>query len=330
MFSRRGGSYEAAADSGSLEELTRKLSGDLRKHIRKLDHHPPLSRGWLALIDSLLHISNIALMEHRLPREDDTATLWEGEELTVRFLLEEGKLNLCLRLMHEYKRKRRELDADAQVATRSAMEVDMEVSALNARMLVFEQSLTVLLKCAFEHAEPLQTVDMPELLEHCAEVLECASARPADTLELLRTQESAVPLYVLSVLKRLEVLDERRVCELFKACALVPRVLHFAAVHGEKLGAEGTEAIGQVLLLVLESEDYKTHKAHYLPPALQAPPALPTTGIVGAPTDAKANLVLLKALVLRSAEPDVKRKFAPLVREAEAIERLARLKADSL
>ena len=30
--------------------------------------------------------------------------LWEGDELTVR-LLEEGKLNLCLRLMHEFCRR---------------------------------------------------------------------------------------------------------------------------------------------------------------------------------------------------------------------------------
>ncbi len=44
------------------------------------------------MIDSLVHISNIALMEHRLPRTggEADATLWEGDELTVRFLLEEG------------------------------------------------------------------------------------------------------------------------------------------------------------------------------------------------------------------------------------------------
>ena len=45
----------------------------------------------------------MALLEHRLPREGES-TLWEGEELTVRYMLEEGKLNLCMRLMEEYKR----------------------------------------------------------------------------------------------------------------------------------------------------------------------------------------------------------------------------------
>ena len=55
------------------------------------------------MIESLQHIANVASMEHRLPRDvNDSATLWEGDEQTVRFLLEEGKLNLCVRLMREY------------------------------------------------------------------------------------------------------------------------------------------------------------------------------------------------------------------------------------
>ena len=103
--------YEASTDVDTLDNLTSKLAADLRKHVRKLDHYPPYTKDWLGLSESLLHISNIALMEHRVPREggNDDSTLWEGDELTVRFLLEEGKLNLCLRLMHEYKLKQAEL-----------------------------------------------------------------------------------------------------------------------------------------------------------------------------------------------------------------------------
>lgn len=102
MFSRKN-NYEQATDTTSLDDLSRKLAVDLRKHVKRLDSFPPYTKEWLGLVDSLLHISNIAMMEHKLPRDNDDATLWEGDELTVRFLLEEGKLNLCLRLMHEYK-----------------------------------------------------------------------------------------------------------------------------------------------------------------------------------------------------------------------------------
>ena len=67
------------------------------------DPTPNPNQEWLGLTDSLQHIANVALMEHRLPRDSEDSTLWEGEELTVRYMLEEGKLNLCLRLMEEYK-----------------------------------------------------------------------------------------------------------------------------------------------------------------------------------------------------------------------------------
>ena len=131
MFSRKN-AYETTDKSKgqNLDEMSRKLAVDLRKHVRRLEMLPHHTKEWLGLTDSLQHIANVALMEHRLPREGDS-TLWEGEELTVRYMLEEGarvgpspspspqpspspspspsltqsgKLNLCLRLMEEYKR----------------------------------------------------------------------------------------------------------------------------------------------------------------------------------------------------------------------------------
>ena len=57
------------------------------------------------MLDSIEHIANIAKMEHRLPQGDSSSTLWDGDEHSVRFVLEEGKLNLSLRLMSEYQSK---------------------------------------------------------------------------------------------------------------------------------------------------------------------------------------------------------------------------------
>ena len=100
------------------------------------------------MVDSLTHIANIAAMEHRLP-EAANSTLWEGDQLTVRFLLEEGKLNLCMRLMHEYKRAQRATGAAelAQLATAAGVET---AEKLAERSLAFEQSLGTLLRCSFE------------------------------------------------------------------------------------------------------------------------------------------------------------------------------------
>jgi len=119
------------------------------------------------------------MMEHKLPRDNDDATLWEGDELTVRFLLEEGKLNLCMRLMKEYKIKQAQAQAGDYAAfiIKAAKSVEMtDVEAFKQRLLVFEQSLGVLLKCALEHVEAVQTTDLPELVDHVHAVLTNASA----------------------------------------------------------------------------------------------------------------------------------------------------------
>ena len=40
-------------------------------------------------------------MEEKLPKDSEGSTLWECEELALRYLLEDGKMNLCLRLMDQ-------------------------------------------------------------------------------------------------------------------------------------------------------------------------------------------------------------------------------------
>lgn len=48
-------------------------------------------------------IASISEMEAKLSVSKDDATLWETEEQALRFLLEDGKLNLCLRSLVEFK-----------------------------------------------------------------------------------------------------------------------------------------------------------------------------------------------------------------------------------
>ena len=184
MFSRKN-AYETTDKSKgqNLDEMSRKLAVDLRKHVRRLEMLPHHTKEWLGLTDSLQHIANVALMEHRLPREGDS-TLWEGEELTVRYMLEEGKLNLCLRLMEEYKRGQAAEQAKGAAAyedflkgVAAACECQ-DVALLKARLLVFEHNLGVLLRCALEHIEAVQTTDLPLLVSHCAAVLRHCAATP--------------------------------------------------------------------------------------------------------------------------------------------------------
>ena len=53
-------------------------------------------------------IAKISDMEASVAASKDDATLWETEEQALRYLLEDGKLNLCLRNMVEFKTHQRQ------------------------------------------------------------------------------------------------------------------------------------------------------------------------------------------------------------------------------
>lgn len=172
MFGRKE-RYETGDDAEPLDSLSRKLAVDLRKNVRKLNLHEPASREWLENIEAVAHVANIAVMEHRLPLNDD-GTLWEGDQLTVRFLLEEGKLNLCVRIIQAYKCFAHANPVTSKLwlserASHLGPAVMDSGDGLRAKMLSFEQSAGTLLRWAFEHIEAVQTVDLHLLLEHCAQ-----------------------------------------------------------------------------------------------------------------------------------------------------------------
>lgn len=48
-------------------------------------------------------VAHISDVESSLPSAKKDGTLWETEEQALRFLLEDGKLNLCLRVLIEFK-----------------------------------------------------------------------------------------------------------------------------------------------------------------------------------------------------------------------------------
>ena len=117
----------------------------------------------------------------------------------MRFMLEEGKLNLCVRLMHEYRKALAALAPPSErysawlQSTAAATELH-DVSLLTSRMLTFEQSLGVLLRCALEHVESVQTADLPELMCHIGEILAAAASKPSSSINFERTQVRRVAI----------------------------------------------------------------------------------------------------------------------------------------
>lgn len=52
--------------------MTRRLSVELRKHIRALAAYDIMSLEWFVMVESLQHIASIALMEQQVPEKGAT------------------------------------------------------------------------------------------------------------------------------------------------------------------------------------------------------------------------------------------------------------------
>ena len=117
-------------EDANLETLSQRLAADLRRHVKRLGTPAPLTAEWFDNVESLQHIGNIAVMEQRLPQAHAaSATLWERDDLTVRYMLEEGKLNVTLRAVVNHRnflRRRAEFEA-AVTATANYHKVDRAV-----------------------------------------------------------------------------------------------------------------------------------------------------------------------------------------------------------
>lgn len=280
-------SYESKSDVDSIEELSKKLTADLRKHIRALGPYPVLTDKWNAMATSLGRIASISEMERNLPKDKAEATLWECEELALRYLLEDGKLNLCLRLLEEYRVVQKEVLSGARTLTEERAEY----------MSKFEQGIGVLLKNAWMHSEALQTTDLPLLISHIADILAEAAEREYET-----SQEGAQPAvvlhYVLAIATHLESIDESRIMPLL----LDGHVFKNAALHVAKnfkqLPEGDYQAAAFALAKLADSEEFGTHPDRYVED-----------------DDCRAALVQWKSLFISEMrrEMEVRRAIRPLL-----------------
>lgn len=170
------------------EERINRLQKELREHVRSIVDYDPLTKNWVRLSDSMQQVANVALMEEYLPQHSanpldqigkkKSGTLWDQEkdEMTVRIILEEGKLNLILRLLYRYAVFHRSTEYEA-AATKCASEMQCSVESVHRRSLVFEQSLGVLLRFCMAHAECVQILDLSNVFDYCLEIMTKELAR---------------------------------------------------------------------------------------------------------------------------------------------------------
>jgi hypothetical protein len=226
---------EAAQAEGS-EKAKRKLAADMRFRIRRLQHVAPFSQEWVDQIDSLKYLSSIATTESSdhavaLPAapvqmkgengvalqgtSSESSTIWERDEVCVRIVVEEGKFNLLMREMVEYK---------AAVYGSGFPAPEFESYGK-----LYETSLGLLVKAGLTAIECLQTLDVRALLDHTAVVLSHALAPAFVPLASDRNiQELQVIAYLDLIFRQVEKLQVDVIVEKFVDLGLFELVLkHF-------------------------------------------------------------------------------------------------------
>jgi hypothetical protein len=191
------------------------------------EHYPILSDPWFEMAEVFGRMATISDMESKLSAgKNDSATLWETEEQALRFLLEDGKLMLCMRSLVEFKQAQTEarkrgkgpmVSEDyhllcAPVASNGAiLQIDFV-----AECDKFEKGLGSIFRNAWQHVEVLQTTDLTQLVNHIADTLQASLELPEimDTLstagDLHQRQEVLVFYYLLGVMKHIEEIGESR------------------------------------------------------------------------------------------------------------------------
>ncbi|KDO27061.1 hypothetical protein SPRG_07772 [Saprolegnia parasitica CBS 223.65] len=249
----RLGRYEKSSDADGIEKLTAKLTADLRNHIRFLGDYPILSTEWKEMARNMTRFGEISEMERQLPKQEN-ATLWECEELALRYILEDGKLNLCLRLLVEYKEYER-----------NTLGRDFDAEAKDL-LLKFERGLGVMLKNAWLHVEALQTTDLPLLVEYIASVLTFCHEEPEfyKTKDLEDCQEVIVLYYLHGLMKRLDDIGESRIMPLLQERQVFELVLWHLQHNHTSFSPDDVLVTAEVLAQICDSEDFQTHPTAYV------------------------------------------------------------------
>eukprot|EP00667_Euglena_gracilis_P016611 EG_transcript_17401 len=234
--------------------MTKRLTSDLRARVRRLAHYAPLTPEWVAMADTLQHLASVAMMEEKdSTSKKDGGSIWERDELCVRYIIEEGKINMLMRSMNEFKKYQYQCQGEG-------IKEETKVS-----MKVFEQSLGILLKCAFTAVEALQTLDLTNVVEHTAMVLKQAIENYEQVPGDSNCQEFLVVAYLDLIFRKIESLNSQdNVMRQLESNEIVPLVLKHFEKFGPALDKDAKEHYVYFLANMMETEGYQTHRTKYL------------------------------------------------------------------
>lgn len=308
----------AHEDVGEAERPLRVCAEAGRKCVRNIHQYPILSVEWIALVDSLKQLTRLVQLEGRMPANtkvseaagrntDSEGTLWDQEahENAIRILVEEAKVNLCLRMMNEFKKWQYDPKVRHDTMSEAIAAYDFNEMQLDQKCRQFEESLGLLLLRAFQHVETLQLMDIPLLIEHCAMVFTACKSMALDSGVNIKMQETTVLHYFASLMKHAEALNNRELLAKSREFALIHLAAEHILAHVHEYPLETTTAVAEGFSALADNEDFRTEwEAFFVSPE----------GLSDEP--AKAKFLTLEdtvvAVVLKE-NPDRKKDLRPLL-----------------
>jgi len=256
-----------------------RLKCELREHVRFLDGYEVMSTDWLRMAESLNQIANVAFMETHLPPNESNpleqcgkksqGTLWDQEkdELAVRIILEEGKLNLVLRILHSYMKFKRSPKFGPAVKDTAASYSSDEVK-VKQRCDNLESGVGILLKYTLQHEEAFQIMSLPEFIEHIGEVLQDEvveeAKEQADGSKGCQYQCFLVYHYLASLGLTMEKMDEDRVMDLVAQQQIIKRALRHVIDNRDKLPLVCLRHFCVFLSNAMRSEGFVTDEERFI------------------------------------------------------------------
>lgn len=239
--------------------------------MRNIHQYPILSPEWIAVVDSLKQLERLVQLEGRMPgnatvpeclgrNTESEGTLWDQEshENAIRILVEEAKVNLCLRIMNDYKKWCYSPSMKNETIKETKLSYGYSDAQIGQKMTQFEEALGLLLWRALVHVETLQLMDIPLLIEHCSLVLNQCVEDP-ECAKHLRNQEVVILYYYSSLMKHAEALNNHELLAKAREHRLVHLVVEHVLTMGSVYPADLKFAVAEGLSALADNEDFRTN-----------------------------------------------------------------------
>jgi hypothetical protein len=239
----KGGGEDA---KDNMANLNARLAADLRVSVRKLGNFPLFTPPWMEMVETLARMATVTEMESNLPQAKENATLWETEEQAVRFISEDGKLNVLLNSMIEYKTYMRNV-------YNSKTKDELDLIHYKNECKTYEIGLGIVLKSCWLHVEGIQTTDITGFICYISDLLSYALGDGLEQLDQIHAkainndndtgtgrsdvyqrQECMLYTYINLFISQIETIGESRIMPCIRSNKIFIPMIQFLIIAESK------------------------------------------------------------------------------------------------